>query len=207
MSEILLFICSAQTFPPIFWTTICRDDSFLQSLHIVSFTTNSCPFIQQVYTRLNCITSKVPFTVFMFKASQFSHHRKSPSSWLFIVTQPDTNHSLGRLANFVRVLPGLKLCSSFAHLATLQETHKPTFTQAESKTNNVHPGLLQYLLFFCHERLTIPLHDIASDATSTPQAKQLWPCKFSNIVSMFTWHMAGLNMRLMLTVDMEAENA
>ena len=24
---------------------------------------------------------------------------------------------------------------------------------------------------------------------------------------MFTWHMAGLNMRLMLTVDMEAENA
>ena len=24
---------------------------------------------------------------------------------------------------------------------------------------------------------------------------------------MFTWHMAGINMRLMLTVDMEAENA
>ena len=56
------------------------------------------------------------------------------------------NHSLGRLANFTRVLPGLKLCSAFAHLAILQETHlKPTFTQAEGKTNNVHPGRLQHV--------------------------------------------------------------
>ena len=76
LSEISLFICAAQTFPRIFWTIIClvqicRDHSFLMSLHIVSFTTNSCPFIQQVYTRLTCITSKVPFTVyFTFKASQ-----------------------------------------------------------------------------------------------------------------------------------------
>ena len=76
LSEISLFICSAQTFPRIFWTIIClvricRDDSFLMSLHIVSFTTNSSPFIQQVYARLTCITSKVPFTVyFTFKASQ-----------------------------------------------------------------------------------------------------------------------------------------
>ena len=94
------------------------------SLHIVSFTTNSYPFIQQVYTRLSCITSKVPFTVyFMFKASQLLHHQKSPSSWLFIITQPDTNHSLSCLANFAWVLPSLNLCSSFAHLATLQETH------------------------------------------------------------------------------------
>ena len=54
LSVILLFICSAQTFPCIFWTIIClvricRDDTFLMSLHIVSFTTNSCPnnrFIQ-----------------------------------------------------------------------------------------------------------------------------------------------------------------
>ena len=49
MSEISLFICSAQTFPCIFWTIIClvricHDDSFLMSLHSVSFTTNSCPF-------------------------------------------------------------------------------------------------------------------------------------------------------------------
>ena len=76
LSEISLFLCSAQTFPRIFWTIIClaricQDYSFLMSLHIVSFTTNSCPFIQQVYTRLTCITSKVPFTVyFTFKASQ-----------------------------------------------------------------------------------------------------------------------------------------
>ena len=76
LSEISLFICSAQTFLHIFWTIIClvqicRDDSFLMSLHIVSFTTNLCPFIQQVYRRLTCITSKVPFTVyFTFKASQ-----------------------------------------------------------------------------------------------------------------------------------------
>ena len=42
---------------------ICRDDSFLMSLHIVSFATNLCPFIQQVYTRLTCITSKVPCTL------------------------------------------------------------------------------------------------------------------------------------------------
>ena len=129
LNEISLFICSAQTFPRIFWTIIClvricRDDSFLMSLSIVSFTTNLCPFIQQVYTRLTCITSKVPFTVyFTFKASQLQYHRKSPSSWLFIITQPDTNHSLSRLANFARVLPGLKLRSSFAHLAILQETN------------------------------------------------------------------------------------
>ena len=51
LSEILLFICSAQTFLRIFWTIICpvqicRSDSFLMSsLHSVSFTTNSCPFI------------------------------------------------------------------------------------------------------------------------------------------------------------------
>ena len=68
LSEISLYICSAKTFPYIFWAIICLvricwDDSFLMSLHIVSFTTNSCPFIQQVYTRLTCITSKVPFTV------------------------------------------------------------------------------------------------------------------------------------------------
>ena len=42
LSKIVLFICSAQTFPRIFWTIIClvricRDDSFLMSLHIVSF--------------------------------------------------------------------------------------------------------------------------------------------------------------------------
>ena len=86
LSEILLLICSAQTFPRIFWTIIClvricRDDSFLMSLHIVSFTTNSCSFVQQFYTRLTCITSKVPFTVyFTFKASQLLHHRRSPSS-------------------------------------------------------------------------------------------------------------------------------
>ena len=93
-------------------------------------------------------TSKVPFTVyFMLKASQLLHHWKSPSSWLFIITQPDTNHSLGRLANLAQVLPSLKLCSSFAnlHVAILQETHKPMFTQAENKTNNVHPGRLQYV--------------------------------------------------------------
>ena len=76
LSEISLFICSAQTFPHIFWTIICLvricwDDSFLMSLHIVSFTTNLCPIIQQVYTRLTCITSKVPFTAyFTFRASQ-----------------------------------------------------------------------------------------------------------------------------------------
>ena len=76
VSKISLFICSAQTFPRIFWTIIClvricRDDSFLMSLHIVSFTTNSSPFIQQLYTRLTCITSKVPFPVyFTLKASQ-----------------------------------------------------------------------------------------------------------------------------------------
>ena len=76
LSKISLFICSAQTFPRIFWTIICpvricRDDSFLMSLHTVNFTTNSCPFIQQVYTRLTCITSKVPFAAyFTFKASQ-----------------------------------------------------------------------------------------------------------------------------------------
>ena len=75
LSEISL-ICSAQTFPRIFWTIIClvricRDDSFLMSLHTVSFATNLCPFIQQVYTKITCITSKVPFTVyFTFKASQ-----------------------------------------------------------------------------------------------------------------------------------------
>ena len=136
MSEFLLFICSAQTFPRIFWTIIClvricRDDSFLMSLPFVSFTTNSCPFVHVQ------LTSKVHFTVyFTFKASQLLHHRKSPSSWLFFIIQPDTNHSLGHLANFAQVLPGLKLCSSFAHLAILQETHKPTFSQAESKTNN-----------------------------------------------------------------------
>ena len=55
LSKILLFICSAETSPRIFWTIIylvqiCWDDSFLMSLHIVSFTTNLCPFIQQVYT-------------------------------------------------------------------------------------------------------------------------------------------------------------
>ena len=99
--------------------------------------------VMHVYT---CITSKVPFTVyFTFKASQILHHQKSPSSWLFTITQPETNHSLGRLANFTWVLLGLQLCSSFAHSAILQETHKPTFTQAESKANNVHPGWLQYV--------------------------------------------------------------
>ena len=102
---------------------------YVTSHSFVSFTTNLCPFIPQGYTRLTCVTSKVPFTVkFTFKASQLLHHRKSPSSWLFIITQPDTNHSLGRLANFAQVLPGLKLCSSFAHLTLLQETPKPTFT-------------------------------------------------------------------------------
>ena len=71
------------------------------------------------------------------------------------------------------------------------------------------------------------------DATSIPQAKQLWApmlsvclhgrwlhlnVMFTTLYSvvhdtllgfnvMFTWHMAGLNMRLMLTVDMEVENA
>ena len=43
LSAILLFVCPAQTFPRIFWTIncpvrICRDDSFLMSLHSVSFT-------------------------------------------------------------------------------------------------------------------------------------------------------------------------
>ena len=43
LSAISLFVCSAQTFPRIFWTIncpvrICRDDSFLMSLHSVSFT-------------------------------------------------------------------------------------------------------------------------------------------------------------------------
>ena len=54
LSVISLFICSAQTFPRIFWTIIClvricQDDTFLMSLHILSFTTNLCPnnrFIQ-----------------------------------------------------------------------------------------------------------------------------------------------------------------
>ena len=48
---------------------------------------------------------------------------------------------------------------------------------------------------------------ISTDTTSTLQAKQLSARKFFDTVSMFTGHMAGLNMRLMLTVDMEAENA
>ena len=42
-SAISLFVSSAQTFPRIFWmincpVRICRDDSFLMSLHSVSFT-------------------------------------------------------------------------------------------------------------------------------------------------------------------------
>ena len=48
--------------------------------------------------------------------------------------------------------------------------------------------------------LTIPLHDIATDATSTPQAKQLWARKLSacfygtwlGLNVMFTWNMAEL---------------
>ena len=80
LSQISLFICSAQTSPRIFWTIIClvricHDDSFLMSMHSVSFRTNSHPFLQQVYTRLTCITSKVPFTVnFTLRASQLLHH-------------------------------------------------------------------------------------------------------------------------------------
>ena len=43
LSAISLFVCSAQTFPHIFWTIncpvrICSDDSFLMSFHSVSFT-------------------------------------------------------------------------------------------------------------------------------------------------------------------------
>ena len=101
LSEISLFICSAQTFPRIFWTIICpvqicHSDSFLMSsLHSVSFTTNSCPFIQQVDTRLTCITSKVPFTVyFTLKASQLVHRCSLVVSWLTFVEQE--GHSLTR---------------------------------------------------------------------------------------------------------------
>ena len=101
LSEISLFICSAQTFPRIFWTIICpvqicRSDSFLMSsLHSVSFTTNSCPFIQQVDTRLTCITSKVPFTVyFTLKASQLVHRCSLVVSWLTFVEHK--GHSLTR---------------------------------------------------------------------------------------------------------------
>ena len=91
LSKISLFVCSAQTVPRIFWTIICpvwicRDDSILMSLHSVSFTTNSCPFIQQVYTRLTCITSKVPYTVyFTLKASQLLHRCSLVVSWLTFV--------------------------------------------------------------------------------------------------------------------------
>ena len=43
LSAISLFVCPVQTFPRILWTIncpvrICRDDSFLMSLHSVSFT-------------------------------------------------------------------------------------------------------------------------------------------------------------------------
>ena len=39
-------------------------------------------------------------------------------------------YSLGRLPNLTRALPGLKLCSSFAHLVILQETHRVPLCQA-----------------------------------------------------------------------------
>ena len=56
-------------------------------------TTNSCPFIQQVYTRLACITLKVPFTVyFTLKASQLLHLCSLVVSWLTFVDHKD--HSL-----------------------------------------------------------------------------------------------------------------
>ena len=63
LSEISLLICFAQTVIPIHFL----DDNlpslnlpgwFFFLFHIVSFTTNSCPFVQQVYTRLTCITVK-----------------------------------------------------------------------------------------------------------------------------------------------------
>ena len=100
LSEILLFVCSARTSPRIFWTIICpvricQDDSFLMSLHSVSFTTNSFPFIQQFYTRLTYSTSKVPFTVyFTLKASQLLHHCSLVVSWLTFVNHK--GHSLTR---------------------------------------------------------------------------------------------------------------
>ena len=83
VSEISLFICSAQAFPRIFWTIIClvwicRDDSFLLSLHSVSFTTNSCLFIQQVYTRLTCITSKVAALTPLFFGGFFANVCRPP---------------------------------------------------------------------------------------------------------------------------------
>ena len=51
LSAISLFVCPDQTFPCIFWTIncpvrICRDDSFLMSLHSVSFTKK----LMSVYT-------------------------------------------------------------------------------------------------------------------------------------------------------------
>ena len=90
LSEISLFICSAQTLPRICWTIIClvricRNGSFLMSLHSVSYTTNSCPFIQQVCTD-SPVLLRVPFTVyFMLKASQLSHHCSLVVSWLTFV--------------------------------------------------------------------------------------------------------------------------
>ena len=94
----LYLLCS--NIPTHFWTIIfpvqiCRSDSFLMSLHSVSFTANLCLFIQQADTRLTCITSKVPFTVyFTLKASQLVHHSSLVVSWLTLVEHK--GHSLIR---------------------------------------------------------------------------------------------------------------
>ena len=76
LSEISLFICSAQTFPCIFWTIIClvricRDDIFLMSLHIVSFTNKLMSLYTTGLYKTHLYNFKGSFTVyFTFKASQ-----------------------------------------------------------------------------------------------------------------------------------------
>ena len=134
LSKISLFICSAQTFPRIFWmiiclVRICRYDSFLMSLHIVSFTANL--YLLHVYSITALTSSEKSFVLVIRYTCNPARHEP--------LTQPLS-----------------ELCTGTTRPKTLQLFHslsystgnalKPTFTwQAEGKTNNIHPGRVQYV--------------------------------------------------------------
>ena len=93
----------------------------------------------------------------------------------------------GTLATLTQPLCGLKSCCSFARLPIFYpKTHEVALCQVY-KQNNLLLLQRELQVLFSQEHLTFPLRDVVLRATSTPQAKLLWTCKFQVCQHLSTW--------------------
>ena len=98
----------------------------------------------------------------------------------------------GTLATLTQPLCGLKFRCSFARLPIFYpKTHEVALCQVypfpRREQNNLLLLQRELQVLFSHERLTFPLRDVVLRATSTPQAKLLWTCKFQVCQHLSTW--------------------